>query len=90
MRFGDFGEEDAEAASRVAEHRVKLRELAEPLDDRDVMIEAMLQSATRSAELAEATGMRHDRIILSAKVSGVRDLVVLRAYQNSAISCLAP
>ena len=49
--------------------------LAEPLDARDVMIEAMLQSATRSAELAEATGMRHDRIILSAKVSGVRDLV---------------
>jgi (E)-4-hydroxy-3-methylbut-2-enyl-diphosphate synthase len=49
--------------------------LAEPRDARDVMIEAMLQSAMRSAELAEATGMRHDRIILSAKVSGVRDLV---------------
>jgi (E)-4-hydroxy-3-methylbut-2-enyl-diphosphate synthase len=49
--------------------------LAEPLDARDVMVEAMLQSATRSAELAEATGMGHDRIILSAKVSGVRDLV---------------
>ena len=48
---------------------------AEPTDARDVMIEAMLQSAMRSAELAEATGMRHDRIILSAKVSGVRDLV---------------
>ena len=48
---------------------------AEPHDARDVMIEAMLQSAMRSAELAEATGMRHDRIILSAKVSGVRDLV---------------
>ena len=48
---------------------------AEPLDARDVMIEAMLQSAIRSAELAEATGLRHDQIILSAKVSGVRDLV---------------
>ena len=48
---------------------------AEPADARDVMIEAMLQSAMRSAELAEATGMPHDRIILSAKVSGVRDLV---------------
>jgi (E)-4-hydroxy-3-methylbut-2-enyl-diphosphate synthase len=47
----------------------------EPLDARDVMIEAMLQSAIRSAELAETTGLRHDRIILSAKVSGVRDLV---------------
>src|SRR5512143_1141484 len=48
---------------------------AEPLDARDVMIEAMLQSAIRSAELAEATGLPHDRIILSAKVSRVRDLV---------------
>src|SRR4029077_20694833 len=48
---------------------------ATPRDARDVMIDAMLESAMRSAELAEATGMRHDRIILSAKVSGVRDLV---------------
>jgi len=49
--------------------------LPEPRDSRDVMIEAMLQSALRSAELAEQTGMRHERIIISAKVSGVRDLV---------------
>ncbi len=47
----------------------------EPRDSRDVMIDAMVESATRSADLAEATGLRHDRIILSAKVSGVRDLV---------------
>src|SRR5690242_12863720 len=50
-------------------------QLAEPRDARDVMIEAMIESAMRSAELAEQTGMRHDRIILSAKVSGVRDLI---------------
>jgi (E)-4-hydroxy-3-methylbut-2-enyl-diphosphate synthase len=49
--------------------------LAEPREARDVMIEAMVESAIRSAELAEATGLGHDRIILSAKVSGVRDLV---------------
>jgi (E)-4-hydroxy-3-methylbut-2-enyl-diphosphate synthase len=49
--------------------------IAEPRDSRDVMIEAMLQSALRSAELAEATGLGHDRIVISAKVSGVRDLV---------------
>jgi (E)-4-hydroxy-3-methylbut-2-enyl-diphosphate synthase len=49
--------------------------LPEPRDSREVMIEAMVQSAVGSAELAEATGLRHDRIILSAKVSGVRDLV---------------
>ncbi|HEX5590096.1 MAG TPA: flavodoxin-dependent (E)-4-hydroxy-3-methylbut-2-enyl-diphosphate synthase [Candidatus Limnocylindrales bacterium] len=48
---------------------------SEPRDARDVMIEAMIESAMRSAELAEATGLRHDRIILSAKVSRVRDLV---------------
>ncbi len=47
----------------------------EPRDSRDVMIEAMVQSALRSAELAESVGLGHDRIILSAKVSGVRDLV---------------
>jgi (E)-4-hydroxy-3-methylbut-2-enyl-diphosphate synthase len=46
-----------------------------PRDARDVMIEAMIESAMRSAELAEQVGLRHDRIILSAKVSGVRDLV---------------
>jgi (E)-4-hydroxy-3-methylbut-2-enyl-diphosphate synthase len=49
--------------------------LPAPRDSRDVMIEAMLQSALRSAELAEETGLGHDRIIISAKVSGVRDLV---------------
>ena len=48
---------------------------ASPRDSRDVMIEAMIESAMRSAELAESAGMRHDRIILSAKVSGVRDLI---------------
>ena len=48
---------------------------AQPQDAREVMIEAMIESAIRSAELAERTGLGHDRIILSAKVSGVRDLV---------------
>jgi len=48
---------------------------AEPRDSRAVMIDAMVESALRSAELAEETGLPHERIILSAKVSGVRDLV---------------
>jgi len=48
---------------------------SDPRDARDVTIEAMIESAMRSAELAEEVGLRHDRIILSAKVSGVRDLV---------------
>jgi (E)-4-hydroxy-3-methylbut-2-enyl-diphosphate synthase len=46
-----------------------------PRDARDVMIDAMIESAMRSAELAEETGLRHDQIIISAKVSQVRDLV---------------
>ena len=46
-----------------------------PRGSRDVMIEAMIESAMRSAELAEETGLRHDQIIISAKVSRVRDLV---------------
>ena len=47
----------------------------DPLDARTVMINAMVESAMRSARLAEATGLAHDKIILSAKVSGVQDLV---------------
>ena len=49
--------------------------LAEPRDARDVTMDAMVASAMRSAELAEDVGLPHDRIILSAKVSGVQDLV---------------
>ena len=46
-----------------------------PRDARDVYIEAMLESALRSAALAEEVGLGHDRIIISAKVSQVQDLV---------------
>ena len=62
--------------------------LADPKDSRDVMIEAMVESAIRSAELAEATGLAHDRIVLSAKVSGVRDLV--EVYRRLAGRCDYP
>jgi (E)-4-hydroxy-3-methylbut-2-enyl-diphosphate synthase len=46
-----------------------------PSDARDVTMEAMVESALRSAALAESAGMSHDHIVLSAKVSGVQDLV---------------
>lgn len=46
-----------------------------PRDARDVTMAAMVESALQSAALAEAAGMAHDRIMLSAKVSGVQDLV---------------
>ena len=48
---------------------------AEPLDAREVMLEAIVISALESATLAERYGLAHDRIILSAKVSGVQDLI---------------
>ena len=62
--------------------------LPEPRDSRDVMIDAMLESALRSARLAEETGLDHDRIILSAKVSGVQDLI--EVYARLAERCDFP
>jgi (E)-4-hydroxy-3-methylbut-2-enyl-diphosphate synthase len=62
--------------------------LPQPRDSRDVMIEAMIQSALRSAELAEETGLGHDRIVISAKVSGVQDLVDV--YRRLAPLCDYP
>jgi (E)-4-hydroxy-3-methylbut-2-enyl-diphosphate synthase len=56
-----------------------------PADARDVMIEAMLVSALDSARAAERYGLRHDQIILSAKVSGVRDLI--EVYELMAARC---
>jgi (E)-4-hydroxy-3-methylbut-2-enyl-diphosphate synthase len=49
--------------------------LAQPAEARDVMMEAMVVSALDNAAAAERYGLRRDQIILSAKVSGVRDLV---------------
>ncbi|HLQ69955.1 MAG TPA: flavodoxin-dependent (E)-4-hydroxy-3-methylbut-2-enyl-diphosphate synthase [Gemmatimonadales bacterium] len=51
--------------------------LPEPRDAPEVTMDAMVESAMRSAELAEECGLPHDRIILSAKVSGVQDLVAV-------------
>jgi (E)-4-hydroxy-3-methylbut-2-enyl-diphosphate synthase len=62
--------------------------LPEPRDAKDVYIEAMLESALRSAALAEETGLGHDRIIISAKVSGVQDLV--EVYRRLATRCDYP
>jgi (E)-4-hydroxy-3-methylbut-2-enyl-diphosphate synthase len=55
---------------------------------KEVYIEAMLQSALRSAAIAEETGLRHDRIIISAKVSGVQDLIDV--YRQLAVRCEYP
>jgi len=60
----------------------------EPWTARDVYIEAMVESALRSAVLAQETGLGADRIILSAKVSGVRDLADV--YGRLASRCEYP
>jgi (E)-4-hydroxy-3-methylbut-2-enyl-diphosphate synthase len=49
----------------------------QPRSDHEVLLEAMCESALRSAEQAERIGQPHDRIVLSAKVSEVGDLVVI-------------
>src|SRR5215475_348471 len=59
--------------------------LPEPKDAREVMMEAMVVSALNSAALAEKYGLRRDQIILSAKVSGVQDLIDV--YRELAKRC---
>ncbi|HXD49640.1 MAG TPA: flavodoxin-dependent (E)-4-hydroxy-3-methylbut-2-enyl-diphosphate synthase, partial [Gemmatimonadaceae bacterium] len=61
---------------------------AAPRDAKEVYIEAMLASALKSAELAEDVGLRHDQIVISAKVSGVDDLV--EVYRRLAARCDYP
>ncbi len=60
-------------------------QLPEPKDANEVLMETVVESALRSAELAEEYGMRSDRIILSVKVSKVPDL--LRVYRDLASRC---
>jgi (E)-4-hydroxy-3-methylbut-2-enyl-diphosphate synthase len=62
--------------------------LAEPKDAREVTMEAMVVSALNSASLAEKYGLRPDQIILSAKVSGVQDLIDV--YRSLARRCNYP
>jgi (E)-4-hydroxy-3-methylbut-2-enyl-diphosphate synthase len=73
VRIGvNWGSLDQQLLTELMDANARLRE---PLDARDVTMNAMVESAIRSAELAEETGLAHDRVILSAKVSGVQDLV---------------
>jgi (E)-4-hydroxy-3-methylbut-2-enyl-diphosphate synthase len=60
----------------------------DPLSAKEVYIEAMIESALRSAELAEECGIPHSSIIISAKVSGVQDLV--EVYRRLAARCDYP
>src|SRR6201996_5275048 len=73
VRIGvNWGSLDQSLLTRLMDENSKLDE---PKDARDVTMEAMVQSALRSAEIAVSHGMRREQIILSAKVSGVQDLI---------------
>ncbi len=75
VRIGvNWGSLDQQLLTRMMNENAAL---AEPLDAREVMLEAMVESAVGSAAQAEAIGLGHDRIVLSAKVSGVQDLVAV-------------
>ena len=83
VRIGvNWGSLDQALLTRMMDENSKL---AQPLAARDVMMEAMLVSALDSARAAERYGLRRDQIILSAKVSGVRDLI--EVYELLAARC---
>jgi (E)-4-hydroxy-3-methylbut-2-enyl-diphosphate synthase len=86
VRIGvNWGSLDRALLTRMMDDNAKR---SEPLEDREVVLEAMRESAVRSAALAESFGQPHDRIILSAKVSDVRDLVTV--YRSLAAACDYP
>jgi (E)-4-hydroxy-3-methylbut-2-enyl-diphosphate synthase len=73
VRIGvNWGSLDQALLTKMMDENSKL---AQPLEARDVMMEAMVVSALDNAAAAERYGLRRDQIILSAKVSGVRDLI---------------
>src|SRR6202034_2904039 len=83
VRIGvNWGSLDQALLTRMMDENSKK---AKPAEARDVMIEAMLVSAIESARAAERYGLRRDQIILSAKVSGVRDLI--EVYELMAARC---
>jgi (E)-4-hydroxy-3-methylbut-2-enyl-diphosphate synthase len=77
VRIGvNWGSLDQALLTEMMDANARLPE-AERQDAKTVMMRAMVESAMRSAALAERLGLPHDRIILSAKVSGVQDLVAV-------------
>ncbi|MDA0206657.1 MAG: flavodoxin-dependent (E)-4-hydroxy-3-methylbut-2-enyl-diphosphate synthase [Acidobacteria bacterium] len=86
VRIGvNWGSLDQNLLTRMMDENAKL---AEPKDAPEVMREAIVVSALRSAEAAERFGLPHDRIILSAKVSNVQDLTAV--YESLAARCDYP
>jgi len=86
VRIGvNWGSLDQRLLTRLMDDNARA---ASPRSASEVLVEAMLQSALLSAELAEERGLPHDRILLSAKVSGVREL--WEVYRGLAARCDYP
>jgi (E)-4-hydroxy-3-methylbut-2-enyl-diphosphate synthase len=86
VRIGvNWGSLDQQLLTRMMDENSRS---ANPKDAREVTMDAMVESALRSAELAEEFGLPHNYIILSAKVSGVQDLIDV--YRNLAVRCDYP
>src|SRR5277367_488665 len=86
VRIGvNWGSLDQALLTRMMDENSRLDD---PKDAREVTMEAMVVSALNSAKLAEKYGLRADQIILSAKVSGVQDLIDV--YSALAARCSYP
>ena len=86
VRIGvNWGSLDAVLLTRMMDENSLL---PEPKDAREVTLDAMVASALQSAQAAERYGLAHDQIILSAKVSGVQDLIDV--YRMLAAVCDYP
>lgn len=83
VRIGvNWGSLDQQLLTRMMDENSRR---PDPLDARDVTMEAMVVSALNSSGIAEKYGLRADQIIISAKVSGVQDL--LDVYRSLAARC---
>ncbi|HKD82096.1 MAG TPA: flavodoxin-dependent (E)-4-hydroxy-3-methylbut-2-enyl-diphosphate synthase [Candidatus Angelobacter sp.] len=86
VRIGvNWGSLDQQLLTRMMDENSRS---AEPKDAREVTMDAMVESALRSAQLAEEFGLAHNHIILSAKVSGVQDLIDV--YRSLSAKCDYP
>ena len=86
VRIGvNWGSLDQQLLTRMMDDNSRA---AEPKDARLVTLDAMVASAVESAQAAERYGLAHDLIILSAKVSGVQDLIDV--YRALAAACDYP
>ena len=86
VRIGvNWGSLDQELLTRLMDENSSR---AEPLTAQQIMRSAVVLSALESAKRAEELGLAHDRIILSAKVSGVQDLIAI--YRDLGERCEYP